>query len=112
MGLRQGVKDFCKGLSVIFSKPNEGEGDRKLAKISLMVEEAVNPQTKHEIRRRVVKDVEQTLRSEAKKGGKEAVDRKVAISLATPEYVRMIHRLGLEESHIRVMAMEALKNAQ
>lgn len=110
MGLRQGAKDFRKGLSVIFGKPSvEGGGDRKIAKMSLMVEEMINSHTKHEIRRRVIKDIEKTLGKEARKGGKEAVDKKVAISLATPEYMRTLHRLGLEEPHIRIMAREALK---
>jgi len=104
-----GARDFGKGLSVILSKPKDGQGDRALAKVSMLLEESINSHTKHEIRRRVVNDIERTLATEMRKGGAEAVDKKVAISLATPEYVRMIHRLSLDESHIRIMATEAKK---
>lgn len=110
MGVKSAVKDFRNGLSIIFGKPKEGEGDRKLAKMALIVEGQISSHTKHEVRRLVIKDIGRVLRNEAKKGGKEAVDKKIATSLATPEYMHMLHRLGLEEPHIRVMAMEALKN--
>ena len=110
--IRQGFADFCNGLSIIFSKPNAGEGDRKLAKVSLMLEAQINSHTKHELRRGVIRDIERVLRSEARKGGNSAVDEKLAISLATPEWVRMINRLGLDESHVQVMAMEAKKHAK
>jgi|SRR3990172_2748766 len=104
------VKDFGKGLKVIFGSA-EGGGDRRLAKVSLLVEEMLNNRdgTKHEIRRRVIKNIEKTLASEMKKGGSEAVDRKVAISLATPEYVRMLRKINLDEPHIKVLVMEAKK---
>jgi len=106
----QGFKDFGKGLSIIFGKPDESKGgDRRLAQVSIMVEETINSRTKHEVRRKVIKDIERTLDKEAMKGGKDAVDKKIAISLATPEYMRMLHRIGLDESHVRVMAMEALR---
>ena len=110
MGIRQGFKDFCNGVSVIVNKPKDGDGDRALAKISLMVEAQINSHTKNEIRRRVINDIEHTLKSESRKGGKDAVDRKVELSLATPEWVHMIHRLGLDESHIRLLAIQAVKN--
>lgn len=109
MGIRSGFQDFSNGLALLFRKPKEGEGDRKLAKVSMVVEGMINSQTKPEIRRRVINDVEKTLRKEAKKGGKEAVEQKIAITLATPEYKRLLHRLGLEEPDVRVIAMQVLK---
>jgi len=109
----QGFTDFGKGIKVIFGKPSvDGGGDRKLAKVSLIVEEMITSQTMHEMRRRIIKDIEKTLGKEARKGGKEAVNAKVAISLATPEYMRLLHRVGLEESHVQILVMEALKNGK
>ena len=105
----QGVKDFHNGLSIIFGKAKPGEGDRKLAKIGTIIESQVNSRNKYSIRNGIIKDIERVLRGEAKKGGKKAVDAKVGSAVATPEYMRMLRRLGLNESHLRVMAMEALK---
>ena len=107
----QGFKDFRNGLSIIFGKPKPGEGDRKLAKIGIMIEAQVNSFTKQSVRKNVIKDIERVLCSEARKGGEEAVDIKLSNVFATPEYMHMLHRIGLDESHVRVMAMEALRNA-
>jgi len=109
---RQGFRDFRNGLSTIFGKPKLGEGDRKLAKVGTIIESQISGCNKHVVRNNVIKDIERVLRSEAQKGGKEAVDTKLSSTFATPEYMHMLHRLGLEEPHVRVMAMEALKNAK
>jgi len=106
----QGFKDFRNGLSIIFGKPNpEAGGDRKLAKISVILEAQVSSHNKYQMCTSVIKDIERVLGKEAKHGGKEAVERKVALSLATPEWMHMLHRIGLGEPDIRVIAMEALK---
>jgi len=112
MGIRSAVKDFRNGLTFLFGKSEAGEGDRKLAKIAAVVEAQVNSHTKHEIRRRVIADIEKTLRSEAKKGGDEAVDGRIATSLATPEYMRLLRRLGVSEAHLRIVATESKKWAK
>jgi len=108
----QGFRDFRKGLSVIFGKPTPGKGDRKLARVATLIEAQVDSHNKHAVRKNVIKDIERVLSNEAKKGGKVAVDAKVASALATPEYAHMLHRIGLEESHVRIIAMEALKNGK
>jgi hypothetical protein len=106
----QGFRDFRNGLHIIFGKPSaEGGGDRKLAKISLILESQVDSHNKHQMCAGVIKDIERVLGKEAKRGGKDAVERKVAISLATPEWVQMLHRVGLGESDIRILAMEAVE---
>jgi hypothetical protein len=106
----QGFKDFRSGLSVIFGKPDpEAGGDRKLAKISVILEAQVNSHNKHQMCAGVIKDIERVLGKEAKSGGKEAVEQKIALSLATPEWVHMLHRVGLGEPDVRIIAMEVLK---
>jgi len=105
---KQGVKDFHEGLSVIFSKPKAGEGDRKLAKLAVLVEGQLDVYGKQAVRTQVIKSIEGDMNRAARKG-KEAVDTLMQNAFDTPEYMRMLHRLGLEESLVRVMAMEALK---
>lgn len=107
----QGFKDFRKGLSVVFGKPKPGEGDRKLAKMAVMVEGQIDVYGKGAVRTQVIKSIESDMKRTAKKG-KEAVDTLMQTAFDTPEYMRMLHKVGLEEPHVRVMAMEALKNGK
>ena len=107
----QGVKDFRSGLSIIFGKPKAGEGDRKLAKMSLIVEGQIAVYGKQAVRTQVIKSIESDMKRTAKKG-KEAVDALMQTAFDTPEYMRMLHKIGLEEPHVRVIAMEALRNAK
>ena len=107
----QGFKDFRKGLSVVFGKPKPGEGDRKLAKMAVMVEGQIDVYGKNAVRTQVIKSIESDMKRTAKKG-KEAVDTLMQTAFSTPEYMRMLHKVGLEEPHVRVMAMEALKNGK
>lgn len=109
--IKQGAQDFRNGLSVMFGKPKSGEGDRKLAKMAVTVESQIDMYGKRAVRRQVIKSIESDLKRTAKKGT-EAVDTLIQTALDTPEYVRMLRRLDLEEPHIRVMAMEVLRNAK
>jgi hypothetical protein len=104
----QGFKDFRKGMSVIFGRPRPGEGDRKLARIAILVEGQIDAYGKQAVRTQVIKSIESDMKRKAKKG-KEAVDTLMQTAFDTPEYMRMLHKVGLEESHVRVMAMEALR---
>ena len=111
MGLKQGVKDFHSGLSIIFGKPAPGEGDRKLAKMAVLVEGQIDSYGKRAVRAQVIKSIESDMKRAAKKG-EESVDALMQTGFDTPEYMRMLHKVGLEESHVRVMAMEALRHAK
>ena len=106
--LKQGFKDFRNGLSVILGKPKVGEGDRKLAKMAVLVEGQIDVYGKQAVRTQVIKSIESDFKRAARKG-KEAVDALMQTAFSTPEYMRMLHKVGLEEAHVRVMAMEALK---
>ena len=108
MKTRQGFKDFSNGLSIIFSKPKPGEGDRKLAKMAILVEGQISVYGKRAVQIQVIKSIESDFKRTAKKG-KEAVDTLMQTAFGTPEYMHMLHKVGLEEPHVRVMAMEALK---
>jgi hypothetical protein len=109
--IRQGFKDFSNGLSVIFGKPKAGEGDRKLARMAILVEGQIDVYGKQAVQAQVIKSIESDMKRTAR-NGKDAVDALMQNAFDTPEYMRMLHRIGLEESHVRVMAMEALKNAK
>jgi len=109
--IEQSAKDFGKGISIIFGKPKPGEGDRKLAKVATIVEGQIDVYGKRVVRLQVIKSIESDMRRTAKKG-RETVDTLVQTAFDTPEYMRMLHKIGLDESHVRVMAMEALRNAK
>ncbi len=104
----QGFKDFRNGLSVIFGKPKAGEGDRKLAKMAVLVEGQIGVYGVRAVRLQVIKSIESDFKRTARKG-KEALDAMMQNAFDTPEYMRMLHKIGLEETHVRLMAMEALK---
>jgi len=107
MGIISAAKDFRNGLSVIFGKPKEGQGNRKLAKMCAMVDTQIPVYGKHAVRTQMIKSIESDLKRTAKKGGTEAVDKQLEEALATPEYVALCHKLGLEEPNLRVLAMDA-----
>ena len=108
MGITSSVKDFRNGLSVIFGKPKEGQGDRKLAKMCAMVEAQIPLYGKNAVRTQMIKSIENDMKRAVKKSP-EAADTLLANALATPEYVALCHKLGLEEPHLRVLVMEAKK---
>lgn len=111
MSIRTAVGDFRRGLSFLFGKPEEGEGDRKLAKMSQTVEAMIPNYGKRAVRTQVIKSIESDFKRKAKKGGQEAVEALIQNALQTPEYMRLLRRLDLDEPHLRVMAREALKKA-
>lgn len=112
MSIKSGFVNFCKGLSVIFSKPKAGEGDRKLAKLSMIVMAQIPLYGTRAVRLQVIKSIETDLKRKAKKGGEDAVEGMVENALGTPEYMKLLRKLDMGEPHLRVMAMEALKNRE
>ena len=107
----QGAKDFGHGLHVIFGKPKQGEGDRRLAKVATIVESQISVYGKQAVRMQVIKSIEHDMGKAAKKGNV-AVDSLVQTAFDTPEYMHMLQSLGIGESHIRVLAMQAVKIQQ
>ena len=105
---KKGYGDFRNGLSIIFGKPRPGEGDRKLAKLATIIEGQIDVYGKKAVQRQVIQGIESDLKRTVKKG-ETAVNSLVQTALDTPEYMHMLNRVGLNESHVRIMAMEALK---
>lgn len=101
---------FRNGLSIIFGKPKAGEGDRKLAKMSQIVMAQIPAYGTSAVRIQVIKGIESDLKRKAQRGGKDAVESLLQNALQTPEYVELLRKLGLQEPHLRVLAMEALRN--
>jgi len=88
--LKDGFADFRRGLSIIFGKPEKGKGNRKLARISKIIMGQISTYGN-------------------KKDGKAAIEELIQNALSTPEYMQLLHKLNLDEPHIRVIAMEVLK---
>lgn len=109
MNIKGAFADFRRGLSFIFSKTEAGEGDRNLAKVSAIVTAQIPYYGKDAVRTQVINAIESALKRKAKKGGKDAIDTMIEKALGTPEYMELLRKLGLEEAHLRVMALKALK---
>jgi len=110
MKIKSAIVDFGRGLSIIFSKPKAGEGDRKLAKMSLVVMAQIPLYGKIAVSKQLIKSIEADLKRKAKKGGNDAVESMLENALQTPEYMRLLRKLDMGEPHLRIMARAALKN--
>ena len=104
--------DFKSGLSIIFGKPEPGKGDRKLAKMSMIVMGEIPSYGKVAVRSQVIKGIEGDLKRAVKKGGKVEVEALIKNAFNTPEYVRLLYKLGLAEPEVRVLGIQALKGAK
>ncbi len=111
MSIKSGVTDLVSGIKVLArgTRGSTAEGDKRLAYMSRIVLGQIDIYGKDVVRRQVIRSIENDLKKAAKKGQGE-VEKIVQSALATPDYMRMLHRLGLDEHHIRVMAMQALRN--
>ena len=103
------VADFTNGLKIIVSKPEKGKGDRKLAKMSLIVIGQIPMYGKDTVRKQVIKSIENDMKRAYKKGGEPATEKLMQNAFDTPEYMKLLHRLDLSEPHVRVIAMEVGK---
>ena len=109
MNLVTSVKDFGKGLKVIFGKPEVGEGDRKLAKAANMVYGQIAVYGKDAVARSLIVSIEKDMKRFYKEGGKEKIDKEIQNCLDTPEYMKLLSRLNMGESNLRVLGMQAIK---
>ena len=109
MNLVSGVKDFGKGLKVIFGKPEAGQGDRKLAKAANMVYGQIAVYGKDAVARSLIVSIEKDMKRFMKNGGKERIDKEIQNCLDTPEYMKLLSRLGMDESNLKVLGMQAVR---
>lgn len=112
MNLKKSVNDFISGIKFIAGKPPAGEGNRQLAKMAILAEQQIAIYGKNAVRKSLIDSIEKDFKRAAKKGGKEKVDEMLNDGLGTPEYMHLCHSVGLEEPHLRVMAMKAKKNIE
>ena len=110
--IKTAFNDFKRGLSIILGKPEEGKGDRKLAKMSLIVMGQIPVYGKNAVRSQVIKSVTSDLKRANKKGGADEIERKIRTAVRTPEYMRLLRKLDLGESHLRVMALDATRKSR
>jgi len=101
----EGVRDFKRGLGILFGKPQAGEGDRKLAKMSKIIVAQIPMYGKNQVRTQVIKSIESDLKKAKKKGGKEAVNAMIDNAISTPEYMELLRKLGMDEPHLRALAI-------
>lgn len=109
MKLLSGISDFWKGLKVIFGKPEAGEGDRKLAKAANMVYGQIAVYGKDAVARSLIVSIEKDMKRFVKNGGQERVEKEIQNCLDTPEYMKLLSRLNMGESNLRVLGMQAIK---
>lgn len=104
--IKTGFSEFMLGSKIILGKPEPGEGDRKLAKISKIVEAQIPIYGKNTVRKQVIDSIDKDIKQKLKKGD-EAVEEMIQNALATPEYTKLMRRLNLEECHIRALVVMA-----
>ena len=104
--IKSGIFDFFNGLAILLRSPQGGEGDRKLAKMSKIVMAQIPFYGKNVVRMQVIKSIESDLKRASKKG-RDAVDAMVKNARSTPEYMTMLRKLNLDDSHLYVMAAQA-----
>lgn len=109
MKLLSGINDFRKGLKVIFGKPEAGQGDRKLAKAANMVYGQIAVYGKDAVARSLIKSIETDMKRFVKQGGQERVEKEIQNCLDTPEYMKLLKRLGMGEPSLRVLAIQAIQ---
>jgi hypothetical protein len=109
MNLVTSVKDFGKGLKVIFGKPEAGEGDRKLAKAANMVYGQIAVYGKDAVARSLIKSIETDMKRFVKNGGQERVEKEIQNCLDTPEYMKLLKKLGMGEPNLRVLAIQVIQ---
>jgi hypothetical protein len=108
MSIKTAIVDFGRGLGVLFNKPKDGQGDPKLARMSKIVAAQIPVYGAKAVRDQLIKSIDDDLKRAAKKGP-EAVDKLINNAMNTAEYKELLRRTSLNESHIRIMAMEANK---
>jgi len=105
------VQDFIRGLRIIF-KGREGDtnqGDKGLARMSRIVEAQIPVYGVRTVRAEVVKGLEKDMFRFARKGGREEVERRIDLAKSTPDYMRLLHKLGMEEAHLWAAGHQAMK---
>lgn len=107
--INNGIYDFGRGLKFMFSPPTKGEGDRALAKMAELVKAQLPMYGKTAVQRSVINSIESDFKRAAKKGGDAEVQKMIDNALATPEYMDLLKHLSLDETHLRVMKMQAVK---
>ena len=109
--VKSGISDFTKGVKILAkgTRNSDAVGDKKLAYMSRIVQGQIDISGKQAVRTQVIKSIEGDFKRAAKKGSEE-VEKMIQNALATPDYIKLLHRLDLEEPHLRVMAMQAMKN--
>lgn len=108
MGMRQAVKDFGRGIQVLRGK-SEGEGDRKLARVALVIDEMTTGANKHQVAAKLIKSIEGDFKRYARKGGEAMLDENIERAMGTPEYVALLKRLDMGKANLIVLKREALK---
>tara|TARA_Y100000310_G_scaffold225618_1_gene227621 strand:- start:1525 stop:1878 length:354 start_codon:yes stop_codon:yes gene_type:complete len=113
LNIRANISDFINGFRVLVkgTRDSDAVGDKGLAYMSRIVAGQIDVYGARSVRVQVIKSIENDFKRDARKGS-DGIEKTIQNALATPDYMRMLHRLGLEESHIRVMAMQALKDRE
>lgn len=108
MSIKSAIGDFCRGLSFIFGKPEEGKGDRQLAKISKILMATIPVAGVDRVRKELIKGVEGDMKRAVKKNPSATVDELVAPALETPDYMALLKDLDMNIEHLKVIAREVL----
>ena len=99
--IKKGFTDFIRGCKTLWRILWHKED---LASMSKTVEGLIPMYGKNAVRQQVIKAIEGDIKRALKKGDG-AVDKLIAKAFACPEYVRLLHRLNMDESNIRALVV-------
>ncbi len=111
-GIISGAKDFGRGLRVLVgNKPFSG-GDKTLAAGANMLRSLIPMAGIGVVRKQLINEIESHLKKEVKKDPVTTVDKLLATSLGTPEYMALLKDLELGEKDLRFFAEQALQKGK
>ena len=110
MDITKPFKDFASGVKIIFGKPGGDGGDRKLAKMATIVMGQIPVYGKRAVRSSLISSIEKDFKRAYKHGGKYELDKMIDNAIATPEYMTLLHKVDLDEPHVRAIAISIVNN--
>jgi len=102
--IKSGAIDFGRGIKIICNLFGIGNKKDKLAALSKISDALIPTYGKNVVRQQVIKAMEDDIKRALKKNNG-AVDKLVAEALACPEYMHLLHRLNMDESHLRAQVV-------
>tara|TARA_Y100000310_G_C20647056_1_gene797243 strand:- start:1371 stop:1730 length:360 start_codon:yes stop_codon:yes gene_type:complete len=82
-------------------------GNKSLAYMSRIARGLLRIHSVDVVRKQVIKGIEGDLKRGLTKNCKATIDELISDALKTPDYMKLLKELGMDETHLRLLAQEA-----